>query len=89
MLDIIMNYLQQSTCLKRAKTYRGKSLREFGAIKADCWRFDAVVIYADNESTTAFTKASLASERLDEIDLSTAVGSQAVTNKLGRESIKK
>lgn len=40
----------------------------------DCCRFEAVDIYADKESTTALTKASLASERLDETERSTAVG---------------
>lgn len=60
--------------MKRANTYRGNSLSEFGATKADCWRFDIVEVYADSESTTAFTNASLASERLDETDRSTAEG---------------
>lgn len=69
--------------MKRAKTYRGNSLREFGAIKADCWWFDAADIYADNESTTAFTKASLASDKLDEMDRSTAVESEEANNHEG------
>lgn len=48
-------------------------MREFGAIRVDCCKFETVDIYADNESTTAFTKASLESDRLDETDRSTAV----------------
>uniref|UniRef100_A0A2D4L0H1 Uncharacterized protein n=1 Tax=Micrurus paraensis TaxID=1970185 RepID=A0A2D4L0H1_9SAUR len=67
-------------CLKRAKIYRGNSLREYGAIKEDCWRFDAVDIYADSESTTALVKASLASDKLDETDRSTAVENEVVAN---------
>ena len=44
-----------------------------GAINPECCKFETVEPYADNESTTAFTKASLASDRLDEIDRSTAI----------------
>lgn len=47
-------------------------MREVGAINAECCKFETVEPYADNESTTAFTKASLASDRLDETDRSTA-----------------
>lgn len=47
-------------------------MREVGAINAECCKFKTVEPYADNESTTAFTKASLASDRLDEMDRSTA-----------------
>lgn len=38
----------------------------------DCCRFEAVDMYDDKESTTALTKASLASARLDETERSTA-----------------
>ena len=60
--------------MRRAKIYSGNSLREFGAISMDCCRFEAVDMYAAKESTTALTKASLASARLDETERSTAVG---------------
>lgn len=62
--------------MRRAKTYSGNNLREFGAISMDCCRFETVDMYAAKESTTALTKASLASERLDETERSTAVGSE-------------
>lgn len=48
-------------------------MRELGAINPECCKFETVEPYADNESTTAFTKASLASDRLEEIDRSTAI----------------
>lgn len=60
--------------MRRAKIYSGNSLREFGATSTDCCRFEAVDMYAAKESTTALTKASLASARLDETERSTAVG---------------
>lgn len=47
-------------------------MRELGAISAECCKFEMVEPYAESESTTAFTKASLASDRLDDTDRSTA-----------------
>ncbi len=60
------------TCLSRASTYRGKRRRAAGAIRPEGWMFEPLVRCAVKQSTTALTNASLASDRLEEMERSIA-----------------
>lgn len=60
------------TCLSRASTYRGNRRREAGATRPEGWMFEPFARYADKQSTTALTNASLASDRLEEMERSIA-----------------